>query len=209
MKEIDLETWNRKDIYKVFSEFENPFFAVTIPVDVTAVKQFSKSSKISFYYTMIWAVTKAVNQVPQLNIRIRNGHLYQLDQVDANFTILKKGNDVFQFVTAPWVEDIHAFASSIDKQLEVQGDDCFSDAIDIDEAVYLTCTPWFDFTAATNPHTKNTEDAIPRIAWGKYYEENDRLMVHMSIEVNHRTVDGYHVGLLKEAIDSAIASLDE
>lgn len=29
----------------------------------------------------------------------------------------------------------------------------------------------------------------------------------MSIEVNHRTIDGYHLGLLKEAIDREIAAL--
>ena len=76
-----------------------------------------------------------------------------------------------------------------------------------DGLIYFSCTPWFDFTALTNEHNCDRDDTIPRIAWGKYYEQNGGLWLHMSIEVNHRTIDGYHLGLLKEAIDREIAAL--
>ena len=42
---------------------------------------------------------------------------------------------------------------------------------------------------------------------GKYFEENGRLWVHMSVEVNHRTIDGIHIGKLKAAIDQEINGL--
>ena len=34
-------------------------------------------------------------------------------------------------------------------------------------------------------------------------------MLHVSVEVNHRTIDGMHLGRLKEALDTEIARLAE
>ena len=81
------------------------------------------------------------------------------------------------------------------------------DEAETDALIYFSCTPWFDFTTLTNEHNFNKDDTIPRLAWGKYYEENERLWVHMSIEVNHRTIDGFHIGKLKDAIDREINEL--
>ena len=51
------------------------------------------------------------------------------------------------------------------------------------------------------------DDAIPRIAWGKYREENGRLVLGMSLEVNHRLVDGLHIGLFARELDRVMDSL--
>lgn len=71
----------------------------------------------------------------------------------------------------------------------------------------FSCLPWFDFTALTNEHRLDRDDTVPRLAWGKYFTENGRLMVHLSVEVNHRLLDGRHIGALKERLDDEIATL--
>ena len=76
-----------------------------------------------------------------------------------------------------------------------------------DGLIYFSCTPWFDFTALTNEHKLDRDDTVPHLAWGKYYEEQGRLMVHLSVEVNHRTVDGFHIGQLMEGIRRGISGL--
>ena len=80
-------------------------------------------------------------------------------------------------------------------------------AAETDELIYFSCTPWFDFTALTNEHNFDRDDSVPRLAWGKYYEEGGRLWVHLSVEVNHRLIDGVHLGQLKQALDEEIAAL--
>ncbi|HJG28178.1 MAG TPA: hypothetical protein K8V20_05995 [Subdoligranulum variabile] len=73
--------------------------------------------------------------------------------------------------------------------------------------MYFSCTPWFDFTALTNEHALDKDDTVPRLAWGRWYEEKGRWWVHLSVEVNHRLVDGLHIGQMKEALDAEIAAL--
>jgi chloramphenicol O-acetyltransferase type A len=50
MKEkIDINTWIRKDHFKFFSAFEEPFFGVTVDVDCTATYEEAKENNVSFF----------------------------------------------------------------------------------------------------------------------------------------------------------------
>lgn len=206
MKQIDLATWNRREIFEMFSNVDYPFYSITIPVDVTLVKEFSRKNKVSFYYLMVWVCTKALNEIPAFRMRIRGESLVELDSTVPSFTVMEKGDDVFRIITTPMEESPISFCEKVDelartqKSLHGQGDNS-------DELIYFSCAPWFDFTSLTNEHNFNKADTIPRLAWGKYYLENERLMIHLSIEVNHRTIDGYHLGLLKNGIDRIIEEL--
>ncbi len=203
---LDLNTWVRRDIYECFSKSDYPFYAVTIPVDVTNVKKAAGAWGLSFYHLMIWLCTKAVNSVPEFLLRIRDGRIVRLERTDPSFTSLKPGAEAFQIITVPWDGDVHAFCREAKARADAQTA-FLQQETETDCLIYFSCTPWFDFTALTNEHSFDKDDTIPRIAWGKYYEEQGRLWVHMSIEVNHRTIDGLHIGQLKDAIDREIARL--
>ena len=206
MKVIDQNTWDRKEIFDLFSAADYPFYSITIPVDMTKVKEVSKNKGISFYYLMIWVCTKAVNSVPNFLLRVRDGQVVMLDQTNPSFTYLKKGSELFQIITMPWEEDYMEFCRHAKERSEAQTG-FLDQEKETDELIYFSCTPWFDFTALTNEHKLDKDDTVPHLAWGRYYEEQGRLMVHLSVEVNHRTVDGFHVGKLKECIDREIDAL--
>ena len=45
--------------------------------------------------------------------------------------------------------------------------------------------PWLPF---------HPDDAIPRVAWGRFVDDGSgRKVLGMSLEVNHRFIDGYHI----------------
>lgn len=46
---INLETWERKEHYLFFSQFEEPFFGVTVSIDCTKAYQIAKEKKTSFF----------------------------------------------------------------------------------------------------------------------------------------------------------------
>lgn len=110
MKVIDQNTWDRKEIFDLFSAADYPFYSITIPVDVTKVKEVSKNKGISFYYLMIWVCTKAVNSVPNFLLRVRDGQVVMLDQTNPSFTYLKKGSELFRSLRCPGKKTIWSFA---------------------------------------------------------------------------------------------------
>ena len=80
-----------------------------------------------------------------------------------------------------------------------------------DDLIYFSCLPWMDVTAVTNerellaPNAR--DDSIPRICWGKYTLGNDRVYLGISVEVNHRLIDGVHIGHFAEARTRRIQAL--
>ena len=48
------------------------------------------------------------------------------------------------------------------------------------------------------------ENTIPRIAWGKYFEENGKIKLPLSVQVNHSMADGVHVGRYFNAIQEIL-----
>lgn len=207
MKKIDLETWSRKEIFGMFSSYECPFYSATIPFDVTAVKAYSKKKNISFYMLMVWVCTKAVNSVDEFNVRIIDGEIYQLDKTEPSYTFMKSGCDCFMYGSTPWQSDPIAFCKSAERTIQNQTS-LFGNAENSNNIICFSCTPWFDFTHLSGAYAGDKNDSIPRFVWGKYYPDGDRLMLHMSIGVNHKLIDGYHIGCLKNRIDEIIQSLD-
>ena len=80
-----------------------------------------------------------------------------------------------------------------------------------DALIFFSCIPWVDMTALTNERDWSSQeakdDSIPRIAWGKYVKTGDQLELGMSIEVNHRLIDGIHIGQFAEALTRSIEEL--
>ena len=70
------------------------------------------------------------------------------------------------------------------------------------------CASMNSWHFCTNERNFDKDDAIPRITWGKYVRQDDRETLGLSIEVNHRFVDGVHLGRFYEALQQKINDLE-
>lgn len=207
---IDMEKWDRKDIFSFFGGISNPFYVVTYRQDVTELYSFVKRNKLSFYYSLIYLCTKAVNNVNAFHKVIRGGEVFRIGDRIPSFTDLKKGSESFYIVTLPLGENIAAFSENARKKSAEQT--FFIDkAAETDALIYFSCLPWVDITAVTNERdlsAKNApDDSVPHITWGKYVKNGDRLELGISVEVNHRLIDGVHIGRFAEELDRLIKNL--
>ncbi|MBR5344833.1 MAG: chloramphenicol acetyltransferase [Clostridia bacterium] len=206
MHPIDLEKWPRRAIFEHFSRMSRPFYSLTFDVDVTRVRDFAKANQVSFYLTLTWLVTRACNRVPALCQDIRDGVLWQLDGRIPSFTDLKPGSECFHIVTVPMEDDPITFAKKAAAASAAQG--CFLDmSKEGSDLLFISCVPWLHVTALTNEREPDTNDCIPRFTWGKWEERNGRKILGMCVEVNHRTVDGIHIGQFAKALEEEITGL--
>ncbi len=193
MKELELGSWERREQFEFFSRIWQPFYSVSFRVDVTKVYDFAKKNAVSFYYAMTYLVTKALNSAPELRICVRDGELFVLDERIPSFTDMKKGSEAFYIVTLPAGDDILDFCERAKRKSSEQSS-FLEQSEETDELIFISCLPWLDITSLTNERDFDPDDAIPRIAWGKYTEENGKKILGMSVEVNHRFCDGVHIG---------------
>jgi chloramphenicol O-acetyltransferase type A len=77
-----------------------------------------------------------------------------------------------------------------------------------DDLLYMTAIPWVSFTSFTHPMSQHPADFIPRFAWGKYFEENGRLKIPLSVQGHHIFMDGIHMGKLYAHIEDCLNQPD-
>lgn len=58
METIDRNTWPREEHYRFFASMSHPFYSLTFPVNVTALRHYIKEKGLSFYAAMVFLVTK-------------------------------------------------------------------------------------------------------------------------------------------------------
>ena len=193
-------------MYDYFSEVSNPFYSVTVQLDVTGLAAWAKREGLSFYYALVYLCTQAVNQTVAFRYDIREGQVALLDRREPSFTDLKPGAELFHIVTMPAGEDIRAFCREARQKSLAQ--EVFLDmTAEAGPLIYFSCLPWVELTALTNERDFDRDDTVPRIAWGRYVEQNGRLKLGLSLEVNHRFIDGLHIGQFVHALERLIAAL--
>ena len=144
-QKIDPAQWPRSESFAFFSSLDQPFYSVCFRVDVTALHAYTKANGLSFYHSMVWLVTQAVNETENLRYTLRGGEVYLLPARTPSFTELKKGSEQFRILTVPWDPSLPAFCRAAKEKSERQTA-FLESASETDDLVYLSCLPWFDFT---------------------------------------------------------------
>jgi chloramphenicol O-acetyltransferase type A len=206
MQKIDLAVWPRAELFRFFSTVSNPFYSVTFRVDVTNLHAYTKAHGISFYYALGYLVTDAVNSVVNFRYTIRDGEVWLLDKRIPSFTDLKPDSEQFHIVTLPKIGTLDEFCCAAKAKSAAQ-QSFLDQSGELDDLIYFSCVPWFDLTAATNERDFDRDDNIPRICWGKYVPADGRETLGMSVEVNHRFIDGYHLGQFYQKLQKSIDEL--
>lgn len=210
MQELNLKTWKRRETYEYFSKISNPFYMTTFRQDVTKLYKYAKKHNLSFYSTMIWACTQAINLTDAFKLTLRNGKLIILEQRNPSFTSLRAGEEEFFIVTLNHNQNLETFCKEA-AELTKNQQNFINHQKESDSLIYFSCLPWIELTALTNERDMSSEnalnDSIPRIAWGKFADENGKKKLELSIEVNHRFIDGVHIGQFALNLEKIINEL--
>ena len=206
IRDIDMSTWPRREIYDFFSPISNPFYSVTFTLDVTNLYRYVKERELSFYYGLVYLCTQAVNRVEAFLYTLEDGKVRIYDKRQPSFTDLEKGSELFRMVFVPCEGSLDEFCRAAKAKSESQHF-FFDPTAETNDLIYFSCLPWMDVTGLTNERNLDPDDAIPRIAWGKYIDVNGRKQLHISLEINHRLIDGVHLGRFNEELCRLIEAL--
>ena len=206
IRDIDMSAWPRREIYDFFSPISNPFYSVTFTLDVTNLYRYVKERELSFYYALVYLCTQAVNRVEAFLYTIEDGKVRIYDKRQPSFTDLEKDSELFRMVFVPCEGSLDEFCRAAKAKSESQHF-FFDPTAETNDLIYFSCLPWMDVTGLTNERNLDPDDAIPRIAWGKYIDIDGRKQLHISLEINHRLIDGVHLGRFNEELCRLIEAL--
>jgi chloramphenicol O-acetyltransferase type A len=209
MKEIDLANWKRRGHYDFFHRMDYPQYNICMNIDVTNFLRFTRENELSFYYAMIFASTTVLNQIENFKYRIRDDKVVLHDVIHPSFTDMDKNgdDDLFKMVTVDLTDDIATFVRSTKETSENQTAYFAPEKlVGRDDLTYITCLPWISFTHISHTISLNNNDSVPRLSWGKYFQQGEKTLLPFSVQVNHALVDGLHVGEYIEQLQKYIDS---
>lgn len=206
MKYIDTENWKRKDHYNYFKQLDYPHFNICGNLDITNFYKYIKENELPFFISFLYAAVKTANDIEEFKLRIKEDMVIEHDTVSPSFTVMTE-DEVFSFCTSDFKAEFKDFKTGTLKEIEkVKNKVNIDDEPGRDDLLYITSIPWISFTNITHPINMNPVDSIPRISWGKFFSENNKIKIPLSVQVHHALVDGIHVGqyfnLLQEISDN-------
>ena len=60
---IDINNWDRRDLYEHFSRLKFPHFAVAAYIDVTRLLEYKRREGLTFYLSLIYLTTEVLNGI--------------------------------------------------------------------------------------------------------------------------------------------------
>jgi chloramphenicol O-acetyltransferase type A len=202
MRTVDLPAWSRREHYQVYRAFDHPHFGMCANVDLTTFRPFVQQHGVSFTIAVVYLLSRAANAIPEFRYRLRSGGVVEHAIVHPSTTILAK-EDAFSFCTFDYVEDFALFAARASEKITyAQEHPTVENVPGKDDMLYMTAIPWVSFTSFMHPLHLDHADSIPRLAWGKFFQDHQSLKMPLSVQCHHALMDGLHMGRFYELVQS-------
>lgn len=193
-----METYLRKEHYNHYAESDHCTYSITSGIDVTSLVAQIKADKKRFYPTFIYVVTKAVNAISEFKMAIENDILGIFDYISASYLIFHEDDKTFSCAFTEYNEDFDVFYNSIISDMNRYKDVKGFEAMDYIPAntFPVSCIPWISYTAMNLNMPYSHNFYAPIITWGKFEKQADKLILPLTVQINHAVADGYHTSML-------------
>jgi chloramphenicol O-acetyltransferase type A len=202
---LDLDNWKRRDTFQFFLHFDKPYFNVCVQLDVTNLVALCRQTKTSSFLAYHYLTLRVANEIEEFHYRLREGGILIHPVIHGGSTLLLP-NETFSFVYFDYYEDFERFAAETKCAIDEvrSGDGAFLPRDDHDALIHYTTVPWISFTSFSHARNWGREDSIPKIAFGRFTEMDNRILLPMSVEVHHSLMDGLHVGRFINKMEEAL-----
>ncbi len=194
-QEVLFDSWKRKEVFNFFKDYQDPYFNVTVNIEVSGLWHFCKEHKTSFFLASLFSACKVANEIPEMKVRMLGEELRAYKLVHPGCTILKEDNSFgFAYFTMKdtLVDFVAEGQKEIDRVKSLKNMGVNDEQVNV---IYFSVLPWMSFTSFKNARMDNALNGIPKIVFGKVFKEKENTFkMPISIEVHHSFLDGFHVG---------------
>lgn len=210
-KKIDIENWERKELFKLYTTELKIVMNMTVDVDVTPLVRYVKARGMRFYPTMMWVVSKIVNSHEEFRYTLReNGELWCWDSVSPSYTDFNPETGKFVKFATEYSEDLDVFHQrAVEDCKKYKWESGFIP--NQPENVFdISCLPWTRYKSLDLQVSADSNSRMfPVVIWGKYEEENGKLIMPVTVGFNHAAGDGYNLCRFFEELKAEIKKFQE
>ncbi|GGF32082.1 chloramphenicol acetyltransferase [Marmoricola endophyticus] len=202
---IDQSTWARTEHFRHYREVVPCTFAITVEVDVTALRTAVRDSGRNAYAAQVWALASVVDRHRELRMTLLDGRPATWPRVDPSFTVLNPERETFCAVWTPYDPDFATFHEQASGLLAEHrhATTMFPQGTKPAHTFDVSSLPWTSFTAFSLQVAVG-DHFLPIFTLGRYVERDGRTLLPVALQVHHAATDGLHAGRALEDLRSLV-----
>lgn len=195
---IDKENWNRKAYFDYYMKDIKCTYSMTANIEFTNLLMRVKRNNIKLYPILIYMTSKIVNKHKELRTSFdEEGNLGYWESMSPSFTIFHEDDESFSNIWTEYSDDFKTFYNNCLLDIEKHSDvkRLFAKENEPKNTFPVSCVPWISFTGANlNVYSDGKYPyLLPIVTYGKYFAQNAKSLIPISIQIHHAVCDGYHV----------------
>lgn len=211
-KVINRDTYYRKGAYRRFTEDCKCSVSMTARVDVTELVDYSKKTNTKFYINFLFLLSKVLNSRDdyKMDYWYKTDELVCYDVIHPTHYVFHEDTETCTPVYSEYCEDYETFYQNIMKDIEKAKE---TREFGLDDKNHPN---WFDasyisWLSYDSLHMELPDGYLyfpPIVNWGRYREENGKLMMPVTVRLNHAIADGFLIAnvfrLLQKEIEAFV-----
>ena len=188
---IDINNWNRKEYFEHYHKNIPCTYSITVKLDITKIKSKNKN----LYSTLLFCLTKIINRHQEFRTCFNSeGTLGFFDEMVPSYTVFNPETETFTSLWTRETKDYDTFYQAYKKDVATFGkNQGLIGKPNMPENVFnVSMIPWASFGAFNLNLQKGYDYLLPIFTFGKYYKDNDKYWLPLSIQVHHAVCDGFH-----------------
>ena len=191
-EKIDIEHWARKEYFNHYFSSIPCTYSMTVKLDIARIKE--RNQKL--YPAMLYYLATVVNRHCEFRTAINDdGELGIYSQMSPSYTVFHEDTETFSDLWTEYASSFENFCTAYEEDILKYGNEkgmtgkpdippnCFS----------VSMIPWATFEGFNLNLQKGYDYLTPIFTIGKYYEENDQILLPLAIQAHHAVCDGFHV----------------
>lgn len=208
---VDKDHYYRKGVFRHFSEDCKCSVSMTARIDVTALHDFSRQTGTKFYINFLFLLSKVLNSRDdyRMGYLSETGQLICYNRINPTQYVFHEDTETCTPVYTtyyPGYDDFYRHCSE-DLERAKQSRDYGLDAAGHPNWFDASYIPWLSYDSLNIELPDGNLYFAPIVNWGAYREENGRLMMPVSIRMNHAVADGYLVAKIFRLLDAEISGI--
>ncbi|MDO5574293.1 MAG: CatA-like O-acetyltransferase, partial [bacterium] len=181
---LNMNEYNRKQQFDYFNSMPYPYVGLTVNVDITDFLQQMKQKQHPFFLSFLYAVTRAANAIPEFRQRIVDEEIMEYEKCISSYTVaLEDHSYCYCSVDCDMpFEKFLPYARKAQESAKLQAS--LDDGEDALSLYFISTVTNLSYTAIVQP-VPQPADSNPRITWGRYFAQEGRTLIPVSLLCNH------------------------
>ncbi len=204
---IEISKWKRREYFDHYLNKIPCTYSMTLNLDITTLLEKLKRKEIKLYPVTIYLLSEIVNRHEEFRTALdANGKVGIYDLMHPAYTIFQKDSETFTNIWTEYSSSFTAFYNNYLLDIHKYGSEkCFFAKPNGPPNLFtISSIPWVSFTGFSVNLPHSTNYLFPIFTTGKYFAQNDKISLPISIQIHHAVCDGYHVARLMNELQEAI-----